>query len=119
MMTTTARYQIIHHDVNPIWRKTFILEIGRPFPGNIIASKWFMIGGNHPSGRNANGLSGTASWGGGMILKLKWWLWDCGKGELPNPSESQKWQFVAAVCVGSLITSVLWSVAWIIKWVPV
>ena len=42
-MTATARYQIIHHDVNPVWRKTFILENLMPFPGNIIASQWFMI----------------------------------------------------------------------------
>ena len=41
-MMATARYQIVHHDVNPVWRKTFVLEIGRPFPENICASGWFM-----------------------------------------------------------------------------
>ena len=42
-MTATERYQIIHHDVNPIWRKTVILEIGKPYPANFVMGKWFMI----------------------------------------------------------------------------
>ena len=41
-MMATARYQIVHHDVNSVWRKTFVLEIGRSFPGNICASGWFI-----------------------------------------------------------------------------
>ena len=47
-----------------------------------------------------------------MILKLKWWLWDCGKGELPNPTESEKWRLVMAVCAGPIATHIVWLIAW-------
>ena len=40
-MTATALYQIVHFDHSPVWRQTVILEIGKPYPANFVAGKWF------------------------------------------------------------------------------
>ena len=42
-MMATARYQIVHSYHSPVWHYTAILEIGRPFPENIITGQWFII----------------------------------------------------------------------------
>ena len=40
-MMATARYQIVHEDVNSIWRKTVILENHKAYPDNFVMGKWF------------------------------------------------------------------------------
>ena len=40
-MTATARYQIVHRDVSPVWRQTVILETIMPYPANFVMGKWF------------------------------------------------------------------------------
>ena len=42
VMMATARYQIVHFDHSPVWRKTVILETHKRYPDNIAAGKWFL-----------------------------------------------------------------------------